>query len=208
MDIRYVAGLFDGEGCIRVNRQEFPNHIRYQLYAVMQMSDPRPLAEMQKQFEGSFHFGKLPLNPNHRPLHCWSVSSQKALRFLEMVLPYLIVKKQEAELAIEFQRGIQRWGKAGMTEAEIARRHDLMRRISELKFVRYDPAEFGMVAKSGDTLNGQSRAKQRGRKPLVGVCNESTPPAILWDVKRDSDLRGNTESAAETTAPRELILAE
>ena len=173
----------------------------------MQMSDPRALIQVQKECGGSFHWGTPRLNPAHRPLHSWHVSSRGALDFLRRVLPYLVVKRAEAELGIEFQEGIVTaigGNRLRIPADEIARRHRLMRRITELKHLPFDPADFGMGANSGDTQTGQSRAKQRGRPRRVGVCNESTPPAISdGEAKRDSDLHGNMQSAAETTAPRE-----
>lgn len=209
MDIRYVAGLFDGEGCIIIARQEFPNHVRYQLHVHIAMSDPRALIAVQKECGGSFHWGTQRKNPAHRPLHSWHVTSRAALDFLRRVEPYLIVKRDEAKLAIEFQEGMCHWGSSGqpgprIPADEIARRQDLRRRIAALKHIPFDPADYGMVAKSGDIQNGQSRAKQRGRPRSVGVCNESMPPAIPFgEAKRDSDLHGDMQSAAEMTAPQE-----
>lgn len=54
------------------------------------------------------------------------------------------------------------------------------------------------VAKSGDTQNGQSRAKQAERP---GVCNEHVPPA---KAKRCSELGRNVERSAEMTGPKHV----
>jgi hypothetical protein len=42
-------------------------------------------------------------NNNRRPQWAWSIYSSDAQIFLEQILPYLQVKRQQAELAIEFQ---------------------------------------------------------------------------------------------------------
>lgn len=158
------------------------------------MADPRALIEICREFGGSFHWGTHTKNPRHRPQAAWHISSQGALRFLLAVRDHLIVKREEAEIGIEFQLGVEH-GRNSATEVE--RREQLRQQILRAKHRVFDPADFGMVAKSGDTQNGQSRAKQEGAS-LPGVCNESMPPATA---ERDSELRGNTESAAEMIAP-------
>lgn len=201
MDIRYAAGLLDGEGCIRISKQQFKNHVRYQLFVTINMADPRPLVELQKEFGGCFSWGAPRKDPRHRPLHGWAVSSRNALLCLERVRPWLIVKAAEADLAIEFQKGVE-YGKN--SPQEVARRERIKHQMTVLKFRTFDPADFGMVANSGDIQNGQSRAKQP-RVIAVGVCNESMPPATA---KRDSDLHGNMQSEAEMTSPFPIIEAD
>ncbi|MBA3758932.1 MAG: hypothetical protein H0X07_00195 [Gemmatimonadales bacterium] len=201
MDVRYAAGLFDGEGSIRITYQKlksFKNHVRYQLYVNVAQCDPRPLLALQREFEGSFHWATRPKKENHRALHSWIICSQQALRFLERVRPYLIVKAEQADLAIEFQKsreGKPSWG--AVSPEEYARREHIRREILRLKHVTFDPADFGMVANSENGQNGQPRAKQP-REIAVGVCNEQVPPSTE---KICSDLYGNIESAAEMIAP-------
>jgi len=55
----------------------------------------------------------------------------------------------------------------------------------------------GMTAKSGETENRRSRAKQSPDK-AAGVCNEQMPSP---KGKGCSELRGNTQSEAEMTSP-------
>lgn len=207
MDIRYAAGLFDGEGYIRISRQQlkqFKTHVRYQLFVGMAMTDPRALVQFGKEFGGSLCWGSPRKNPIHKPLHFWTVSSLNARLFLERVRPYLIVKAEQADLAIEFQNGKESkpyWGK--VTSEEYARRERIRKEILRLKHVLYDPADFGMVANSVNSQNGQYRAKQEPSAP--GVCNEQVPPSTE---KMCSDLHGNMQSEAEMTSPFPIIYAD
>lgn len=199
MDVRYAAGLLDGEGTIRVAKQQFGNHTQYQLHVRMNMTDPRPLLEMQKEFGGSFHWGSPRKNPIHRSISTWNVSSQLALTFLERIRPWLIVKAEEADLAIEFQRAmVTGYPRKAIPANELRRREEIRRKLIELKHRVFDPVSFGMGANSGNSQNGRSRAKQP-REIAVGVCNEQEPPATA---KMCSELHGDVESMAETTMPR------
>lgn len=199
MDDRYAAGLFDGEGYIRITNQQLRNfkfHVRYQLYVGVCMCDPRPLLALQKEYGGSFHWATRPKNENHRALCSWIITSRQATAFLERIRPYLIVKADQADLAFEFRKGFEgkpNWG--SVSAEELAKRERIRKEILRLKHVTFDPADFGMGANSGNSQNGQSRAKQG---ESLGVCNEQGPPATA---KMCSELHGDMESAAETTAP-------
>lgn len=100
--IEYFAGLFDGEGCIHIRKSKRPSGIwGYQLSCVLGMVTPKPIHLLKKTFGGSIYIAKKK-RPN-RDCHNWTVCSRIALRFLEQVEPHLIVKKEEALLAMEFQ---------------------------------------------------------------------------------------------------------
>ena len=153
IDINYVAGLFDGEGFVRIERQTFASkhtkwhdsrvnfyptqkagHIRFVVYAGINMTDPRSVRLVYERFGGYFKSPRKPSKPTHRPLHAWIVASRFAYRFLVEVMPYLIIKREEADLAIEFQEHIMNRGGSKrhcgwMSEEEIAYRnrcHDVM----------------------------------------------------------------------------------
>ncbi|MBU2249327.1 MAG: hypothetical protein KKD77_21445, partial [Gammaproteobacteria bacterium] len=61
-------------------------------------------------------------NPRAKPSWVWEVRSKKAGEFLKLVLPYLQIKKPQAELAIQFQEGIKprQYKYHPKTEAELA----------------------------------------------------------------------------------------
>jgi hypothetical protein len=109
MEPAYVAGLFDGEGYIRVNRWEKPNspHVRYQVIVGLGMTYQPVILGLQEWFGGSIHENRRDLrNPKHRIQFSWLVASQTAATFLRTILPHLIVKREEAQLALELQANI------------------------------------------------------------------------------------------------------
>lgn len=109
MSDRYFAGLFDGEGFVRINKWKKPGsvHVRYQVICGLGMTH-RPVIElMQRTYGGSINQNRHDLrNPKHRIQFTWNVGSQRAAAFLRRVFPYLIVKKDEAEIALALQNHI------------------------------------------------------------------------------------------------------
>jgi hypothetical protein len=109
LDISFVAGLFDGEGYVRITRWEKPNspHIRYSLVAGINMTH-RPIIEMMhKEFGGGLHCNRNFLkDKTRRCLFVWTVASQTAAAFLRRVQPHVIVKKDQVDLALVFQSHI------------------------------------------------------------------------------------------------------
>ena len=109
MDDRYAAGLFDGEGYVRISRWNKPNsrHIRYQAVAGIGMTY-RPIIEaLQAEYGGSLNENRHDLrSAKNRIQFTWLVASRKAYAFLLRVRPYLVVKKDEAEVVLAFQEHI------------------------------------------------------------------------------------------------------
>jgi hypothetical protein len=103
----YVAGLFDGEGTIRIAKWEKPNspHIRYCLYGGIGMCHLPIIKLLQETYGGSFNENRHDKrNPRARIQFLWIVSSQKAASFLRHIQPYAIVKLDQIDLALEFQK--------------------------------------------------------------------------------------------------------
>lgn len=112
-DIRYVSGLFDGEGCIAVTvgkkgtyKGYSDNYRRYQLHVGIGMTHQPTMLQMQAQFGGGRNLHRLQ-NLKHRACYYWKLSSDPASNFLQSILPWLFCKKEEAELAIELQKHIR-----------------------------------------------------------------------------------------------------
>lgn len=113
----YVAGLFDGEGWITVSTwhnakkqypQWSPRYIRHQLMVGIANTNKPLIDRIHQQFGGDLYINNSAnkKNPNNRLGYTWRKSSLKASEFLELLLPYLVVKREEAILAIELQKHI------------------------------------------------------------------------------------------------------
>lgn len=114
LDIRYAAGLFDGEGWITICKQKLggryhynEHYVRYQLQVGITMTN-RPVVEAVHQtFGGNFFNVRSKALPQARLCFGWKLSSGLAAEFLAIVEPHLIVKRDEALIAIEFQKHVR-----------------------------------------------------------------------------------------------------
>lgn len=85
----YLAGYFDGEGCIHINKSN------YALWATVSGVKRDVLDMFQARFGG--------VVKNYRTYYHWTVACKKAEAFLEVIHPYLILKKKEALLGLEYR---------------------------------------------------------------------------------------------------------
>lgn len=92
----YAAGFFDGEGSISIVIGR-GNQIGSLFISVGQI-DERPLHLLKNLWGGS-------INLDNKRVSRWRLNHQKARDALAEMLPYLIVKREQAEVAIEFLDG-------------------------------------------------------------------------------------------------------
>ena len=131
-ELAYLAGFFDGEGCISISKRSRTAH-GYGLMVSVSQLNPEPLLVLRKRFGGSISRSKD--KRGFRTLVVWTIGARLALAALEEMRPYLSVKADEADVALEFQRGIDTWtDKAAETE----RRALLSEKLQEMKQRTYD----------------------------------------------------------------------
>jgi hypothetical protein len=98
---QYLAGFFDGEGCItmrhRTSREGRPQHI--QIEANITNTNRDVLALIQSDYGGSLHTHQ----NKHRAIHRLRWTSKDAIyALLKKVFPYLVIKRSNAELMLEY----------------------------------------------------------------------------------------------------------
>ena len=125
--LAYFAGLFDGEGCINVTDVK-PKLARrsFQTLAQVSMTDRRSLYLLMDSFGGSV---RLTNKEGAQPILVCRVYHKTAKLFLEAILPYLIVKKLQAELLIELENGVPGRGVQKRLSDEIERRREIKVKI-------------------------------------------------------------------------------
>ena len=110
-ELAYAAGILDGEGCIsgtfsstkrmayvRVSvQQKHPDLIDWLHQTFGGMKAVRPTRENILGFSGGY---------------VWQLDNRQVFRFLEKVLPYLILKRRQAELALAFESTMPGQGNA------------------------------------------------------------------------------------------------
>ena len=113
--LAYTAGIFDGEGCISIVRRKGKKGFYCQLYISVGSTDEWLAEWLKMQYGGSVIFCER--EGNKQNLWKWNLWSRKATTFLALILPYLNLKRPQAELAIGFQL---KNNKLGKTDAELA----------------------------------------------------------------------------------------
>lgn len=107
-ELGWLGGIIDGEGSIGINGRE---NNRINLVANLQLSNSSPLM-IQKVIEimdklGVKHYIQTHhlsyVNPNHQDVYKIIIGRQSQLKlFLETIIPYLLVKKPQAELVLRY----------------------------------------------------------------------------------------------------------
>lgn len=126
--IAWAAGFFDGEGCITVQKKD---GVRLGLVAEISNTDPRPLYLLLDYFggciRGKWNEPAKALHPTWKPCWTWRVKGTRAQNFLRAIYPYLVVKKEQASLVMNFSGDT--WGRKGL---KLAVKHELSRMKREI----------------------------------------------------------------------------
>lgn len=103
--LSYLAGIIDGEGSIHIEIQsKSERHNRkvdYYSLRLLVINTHLPLLEwIVFNFGGKIRKDKS--YPNRRQCYRWSICSHKASAIINKCLPYMIIKKNHAEVFIKF----------------------------------------------------------------------------------------------------------
>ena len=108
--LAYAAGIVDGEGCISIYSKSIRNGQykgilkNYHLTVVVTQKDGKLVDWLFGNFGGSVSLHKKWERLDEKCwMHEWTLNYQNASRFLKQILPFLIIKKKQAEIAIRFQ---------------------------------------------------------------------------------------------------------
>jgi len=105
LDRAYLAGLIDGEGCISIARiaagSPYAN-VRHVLRVDIQMSELEAIDHVATLFQRKIMV-KQPATNMRKVAYRISWQANFALDLLEAVHPYLILKREQARVAMEFQ---------------------------------------------------------------------------------------------------------
>lgn len=97
MDLVYVAGLFDGEGCVHYSfKKHWKDRPPESSFWIQVTNTDRPIIDWLKNAFGGFIFQNPQLG-NRRISYCWKITNRRALDVLERFAPYLKIKRKQAE---------------------------------------------------------------------------------------------------------------
>lgn len=125
----YWAGFFDGEGNIHIGRvPKERRNVRYdyyRVYAKVASTDLPILLKLQDDLGGLIYL----IKHSHKAKKMawsWQIHAAKFPEFIRRLLPYLIIKREVAELALELQTGYRLGGRhINLSLEMIARREEI-----------------------------------------------------------------------------------
>ena len=119
--LAYTAGIVDGEGSVFITRhknQRYKLGYNFEMKVSVVNTNEWLTLWLESQY-GGWSYPKKQVKGN-KPTYEWIISGPNAAEFLEEILPYLHLKKPQAEIAINFQRKRHHGGRTLNNEAELA----------------------------------------------------------------------------------------
>lgn len=131
INLSYLAGFFDGEGCISILKYSKKSewNASYFLQAQIGQKYGSTLDWVKVNFGGNVY---------KKRDQTWIVTNFKAYEFIKLLMPYLKYKKPQAELAIKFYEerilGAKRkHATQPHSKEEIAKREEMLMQMKLLK---------------------------------------------------------------------------
>src|SRR5262245_35104342 len=94
LSMQYIAGLFDGEGCIGFSRVRTTIFIR-----TLVVNTNRDILERLRDIFGGDIAPLAYRKDGWKPSYQWRLSWSRAIRFLDAISPWLVIKAPQVELA-------------------------------------------------------------------------------------------------------------
>ena len=146
LSLPYIAGFLDGEGGIaisginrRISRLDTRDHrvdidhIRWTRRVYITNTYLPILESIQAHFpKGRIRIGDRKENPRCKPCYILTYTSQEASAFLQALLPYLVVKRRQAELFLEFAATVGPVGHHHIGQQVIEHRYHIYTRLLNL----------------------------------------------------------------------------
>lgn len=104
--LAYLAGVFDSDGYISAHRST-RNGKAYYAARVGIAGTRRQPHDLAASLWGGTVSLYIPKNPRHRGQYQWSRTGDVAAEIITQVLPYLLVKQEQARIALEVQEHVQ-----------------------------------------------------------------------------------------------------
>jgi hypothetical protein len=140
----YLAGIVDSEGCIYIvlRRDSKTRRARHTMDVVIVQSHEQFLLYWQRKTGiGAVY--------EHDPkgAYQWRISSKQAETFLRSILKFMMVKRDQAEIALRFRETVGKRGGDGRLSAEVVQLREEYRR--QLQVAKTVPSPLDAVMDSG-----------------------------------------------------------
>ena len=100
IELSYLAGIIDGEGCFCITIPDGKNHT----LRMFVMSTSKCLIDYLYKTYGGFQYSRKKENSTWKIRHEWFVDTKILDELLPLLKPFLIIKKEQCEIAITFRK--------------------------------------------------------------------------------------------------------
>jgi hypothetical protein len=192
--ISYIAGIVDGEGCIQVHKVKIKRKkikFQYRLQLRVSNTDLRLIKYLNEKIPSYIMDGTKKKPEKSRNSFVWHVNGNRASALLKTIQPYLVCKKEQANIAIKFQETFNHYyGTFGTPQNIINVREQYIKECNELKVKEFHNLENKTIEKINENyisyfagvLDGEGcieiqRLKPKGRaknisyRLRVRICN-------------------------------------
>lgn len=176
----YVAGLVDGDGSISLTEYESPKQVHF-FFSLKVVSTQRgQINWLIQQFGGQLHkyTDKREIN---RPCYTWKVIGQHAKEILLNIRPYMVLKQEAADKAIEYLSlpfGHENPALRSKFATELCAIND--------KFVQAEYKEAKPLLEKSSTLSREELAYAAGILDAEGTFSLPTPTALSPQIQLSS----------------------
>ena len=198
-DFSYLAGYLDGDGCFYIGYERSTKRKRLKkvFCIIINSVNECTLNAFKKTFGGSVHMAK-EAHGNTKSLFRYTIRKRNILAFIDKLLPFLVEKKEECEVAIKFSI-IRNDG----IEKELLNKMKILKDVSNL-VSKYHKKEFEKLRKTiipteedyaylagfidAECNFGIQRYKPKNRPNYVYKillqCNNTKAPIFKWILER------------------------
>ena len=149
-EVGWIAGALDCDGCITINkslsrRYKDRTYLIHRIIVSIGLVDLAPIQWWAARFPGSrytIRAGRC--LPNALPQHRWHASDSQAASLLTLVQPYLLIKAEQARIALALHATKKRYGSLGVPPDVLQLRdelHQQMRALNQRTALRQAIAE-------------------------------------------------------------------
>lgn len=159
IDIAYFAGVMDSDGCFSISKAKAgiqkTKTPRYVFNMTVVNTSEKMMCWLVEKFGGRYKTRRK-MSENHKTTFDWNLSNGTALWLLKLVEPYLVAKRAQSKVALDFlENWVTNHGRGTrIDEQEVARRESCYQEMKWLnKFGPVQPQRLSPLAPhEGDAI--------------------------------------------------------